>query len=419
MDKYIIDGGRPLYGKIKAMRSKNATLPILAAALLPDSGTTTLTGIPDLRDIDIMLQVLRELGATVEWDRQTKIVKINAANVNKDEAPYDLVRKMRASFLVLGALIARLHRARVSLPGGCSLGQRPVNLHLKGFAQLGVDITEEAGYVLAHGSVKGGTIYFDRPSHTGTENIMIGAALSSGVTRVVNAACDPEVVDLARFLNQMGADITGAGTTDMTIRGVDRLKPVNYQPMPDRLEVGTLLCMAAGTGGKLEVEDGVADDLEVALLKLREMGCEITAGVNSITVSSDGKLRATDFVTFPFPGFPTDLQPCFVALATRAQGISHLRETIFDDRFSHCMELIRLGAKVTISGDIATIEGVPSLTGTMVMASDIRAGAGLVTACLTATGQSEVRRIYHIERGYDSLEQKLKSVGAAIERVPE
>ena len=419
MDKYIIDGGRPLYGKVKAMRSKNATLPILAAALLADSGVTTLRDVPDLRDIDIMLQVLRELGAKVEWDRQTKTVKIEAAALDKDEAPYDLVRKMRASFLVLGALIGRLHRARVSLPGGCSLGQRPVNLHLKGFAQLGVEIAEEAGYVIAHGAVKGGTIYFDRPSHTGTENIMIGAALSSSVTRVVNAACDPEVVDLANFLNQMGADIAGAGTTDMTIRGVDRLKPVSYRPMADRLEVGTLLCMAAGTGGKLEVEDGVADDLEVALLKLREMGCEVTAGSKSITIASDGKLRATDFVTYPFPGFPTDLQPCFVALATRAQGISHLRETVFDDRFSHCMELIRLGARITITGDVATIEGVPSLTGTMVMASDIRAGAGLVAACLAASGRSEVRRIYHVERGYDNLELKLQAVGAAIEKVPE
>jgi UDP-N-acetylglucosamine 1-carboxyvinyltransferase len=220
-------------------------------------------------------------------------------------------------------------------------------------------------------------------------------------------------------LNQMGADISGAGTTEMTIHGVERLKPVSYRPMADRLEVGTLLCMAAGAGGKLEVEDGVSNDLEVALLKLKEMGCEVTSGSNSVTVQSDGKLRATDFVTFPFPGFPTDLQPCFVALATRAQGISHLRETVFDDRFSHCMELMRLGARITITGDVATIEGVPSLTGTTVMASDIRAGAGLVSACLSAAGCSEVRRIYHIERGYDDLDVKLRSVGAAIEKVPE
>jgi UDP-N-acetylglucosamine 1-carboxyvinyltransferase len=419
MDKFIIDGGRPLSGKVRAMRSKNSTLPILAAALLADSGTTTLTGIPDLRDIDIMLQVLRELGARVDWDRQTETVKIDASNVDKDEAPYDLVRKMRASFLVLGSLIARLHRARVSLPGGCSLGQRPVNLHLKGFSQLGVEIAEEAGYVLANGCVKGGTVYFDRPSHTGTENLMIGAAQSAGVTRIVNAACDPEVVDLANFLNKMGADISGAGTTDMTIRGVDKLKPVTYRPMADRLEVGTLLCMAAGTGGKLTVEDGVATDLEVVLLKLGEMGCEVSSDSHSITVNSDGNLRATDFVTFPFPGFPTDLQPCFVALATRSQGTSHLRETVFDDRFRHCMELLRLGAKITITGDVATIEGVPTLSGATVMASDIRAGAGLVAACLAASGRSEVRRIYHIERGYDSLEKKLQSVGAAIEKVPE
>lgn len=419
MDKYIIDGGRPLSGKVKAMRSKNSTLPILAGALLADSGVTTLKGVPDLRDIDIMLKVLECLGAEVHWDRPNKAVTINAAVLTNEEAPYDLVRKMRASFLVLGALIARLSRAKVSLPGGCSLGQRPVNLHLKGFAQLGVTITEEAGYVIASGCVTGGSAYFDRPSHTGTENIMIGAAKSVGVTRIINAACDPEVVDLANFLNSMGAEITGAGSSTIVIKGVDKLRAVTYQPMPDRLEVGTLLCMAAGAGGTLEVEDAAADDLEIVLLKLREMGCEISLKENSITISSTGKLWATDFQTYPYPGFPTDLQPCFVALTTVARGTSHLRETIFDDRFSHCMELIRLGAKITITGDVATIEGAPSLTGTLVMASDIRAGAGLVTACLAATGRSEVRRIYHIERGYDSLPEKLQSVGAAIMRVPE
>jgi UDP-N-acetylglucosamine 1-carboxyvinyltransferase len=419
MDKYIIDGGKPLSGKVKAMRSKNSTLPILAGALLADSGVTTLTGVPDLRDIDIMLQVLECLGAKTTWDKPSKTVTIDASSLANEEAPYDLVRKMRASFLVLGALIARLGRAKVSLPGGCSLGQRPVNLHLKGFAQLGVEISEDAGYVLARGAVTGGAAYFDRPSHTGTENIMIGAAMSSGTTRIINAACDPEVVDLANFLNKMGADISGAGSSSVVIRGVDRLRAVEYQPMPDRLEVGTLLCMAAVSGGTLEVEDGVAGDLEIVLLKLKEMGCEVSAAANSITIRSDGKLRATDFLTFPYPGFPTDLQPCFVALSAVAAGISHLRETVFDDRFSHCMELIRLGAKITITGDVATIAGVSSLTGTLVMASDIRAGAGLVTACLAASGRSEVRRIYHIERGYDSLPEKLQSVGAAIARVPE
>ncbi len=419
MDKYVIEGGRRLNGTLRAMRSKNSTLPIMAAALLPDSGASTLLSVPDLRDIDIMLQVLRELGAETTWDRKSGKVTIQARNFTSTEAPYDLVRKMRASFLVLGSLIAREGHARVSLPGGCSLGQRPVNLHLKGFAQLGVEISEESGYVIANGRVKGGEVYFDRPSHTGTENLMIGAALSSGVTRIINAACDPEVVDVANFLNAMGADVRGAGTTVVTIHGVDKLKPVSYEPMPDRLEVGTFLCIAAGTGGELTVTDGIARDLEVVLLKLREMGCEIASGERSITIRSDGKLRAADFVTFPFPGFPTDLQACFVALAAQAQGTSHMRETVFEDRFSHCMELARLGAKVTIIGDVATIEGVERLNGAGVMASDIRAGAGLVTACLAAEGTSEVRRIYHIERGYDALDAKLRAVGASITKVPD
>ncbi len=419
MDKYVIEGGKPLKGRIQTMRSKNATLPILAAALLPKSGTTTINHVPELRDIDIMLRVLRELGADVSWDRAAKSVKINAANLNKEEAPYDLVSKMRASFLVLGSLISRLGRARVSLPGGCSLGQRPVNLHLKGFAQLGVTISEESGYVIASGSVKGGEVYFDRPSHTGTENIMIGAAISKGVTRIINAACDPEVIDVANFLNKMGADIQGAGTTVITIQGVDSLQPTTYEPMADRLESGTFLCMAAGTGGELTVDDAIADDLELVLLKLREMGCELDVNGRAVTIRSDGRLRATDFVTFPYPGFPTDLQACFVALSAQAQGISHMRETVFDDRFSHCMELMRLGAKITIHGDVATIEGVQRLNGATVMASDIRAGAGLVTACLIAEGTSEVRRIYHIERGYDALDDRLRSVGAVIQKVPE
>lgn len=419
MDKYVIEGGRQLHGRLRAMRSKNATLPIMAAALLPDSGITSLLNVPDLRDIDIMLQVLKELGAGVAWDKPNHKITIGAQTLTSTEAPYDLVRKMRASFLVLGSLIARQGHARVSLPGGCSLGQRPVNLHLKGFAQLGVEISEEAGYVVANGRVKGGEVYFDRPSHTGTENIMIGAALSSGVTRIINAACDPEVVDVANFLNRLGADIRGAGSTIVTIHGVDKLKPITYEPMPDRLEVGTFLCMAAGTGGELTVEDGIAHDLEVVLLKLREMGCQVDTSANAITVRSDGKLQAADFVTFPFPGFPTDLQACFVALAAQAQGTSHMRETVFEDRFSHCMELARLGAKVTIIGDVATIEGVPRLNGAGVMASDIRAGAGLVTACLAAEGTSEVRRIYHIERGYDALDAKLRAVGASISKVPD
>lgn len=419
MDKYVIEGGRPLSGKLTAMRSKNSTLPILAGALLAGSGKTTIRDLPDLRDIDIMLKVVERLGAVVERDREAGIVTIGAGTLTGDEAPYDLVRQMRASFLVLGSLIGRQRRARVSLPGGCSLGQRPVDLHLKGFSRIGVQIEENAGYVVAKGAVKGGAIFFDRPTHTGTENIMLGAAISDGTTRIVNAACDPEVVDLAIFLNQMGADITGAGSSVVEIRGVKNLKAVDYTPMPDRLEVGTFLCMAAASGGSIEIEEAEPNHLEIVISKLREMGCEIEAGDRRISLSAPKSLKATDFYTYPYPGFPTDLQPCFVALACVAEGTSRIRETIFDDRFSHCMELIRLGARIVITGDVAAIDGVSSLSGTAVMASDIRNGAGLVTACIAANGRSEVRRIYHIERGYEYLPDKLESVGASIRKVPE
>ncbi len=419
MDKYVIEGGRQLNGEIGTMRSKNSTLPIMAAALLPESGTTTLLNVPNLRDIAVMLKVLEALGAKVDWDKSSGRVKIDASNLSGEEAPYDLVRQMRASFLVLGSLIARLKRARVSLPGGCSLGQRPVNLHLKGFAQLGVKISEEAGYVVATGAPTGGSIYFDRPSHTGTENIMIGAAVGTGTTKIINAACDPEVVDVAEFLNAMGADIRGAGSSTVVINAVDKLRAIEWDPMPDRLEVGTFLCMAAICGGKLKIRECRPDHLDVVLLKLREMGCVIETTSDSITLSSDGKLRAVDFQTFPYPGFPTDLQACFVALATVAEGTSHMRETVFEDRFGHCMELMRLGARIRINGDVATIDGVPRLNGATVMASDIRAGAGLVTACLAAEGTSEVRRIYHIERGYDALPDKLRKSGVSIEKLPD
>jgi UDP-N-acetylglucosamine 1-carboxyvinyltransferase len=419
MDKYVIEGGRPLNGSLSAMRSKNATLPILAGSLLVRTGKTTIQDVPELRDIGIMLKVLEHLGAVIERDRERRTVSIDASNLTGFEAPYDLVRQMRASFLVLGALIGRLQQARVSLPGGCSLGQRPVDLHLKGFNRLGIDIVEDSGYVVARGKMKGGTVYFDRPSHTGTENLMLGAAISSGSTRIINAACDPEVVDLGNFLNEMGGKISGAGSSTVEIEGVDELQGMTYRPMPDRLEVGTLLCMAAASGGSLEIRDCAPDDLEVVLAKLHEMGCEIEAGRESIKLSANNKLKATDFHTYPYPGFPTDLQACFVALACVSEGTSRIRETIFDDRFSHCMELLRLGARITITGDVATVDGVPALSGTTVMASDIRAGAGLVTACLAANGTSEVRRIYHIERGYEFLPEKLQSVGASIRKVSE
>jgi UDP-N-acetylglucosamine 1-carboxyvinyltransferase len=402
------------------MRSKNSSLPILAGTLLASTGQTKIIDLPLLRDINVMLQVLEHLGVKVtRSDSEPSAVVLDAATLSGSEAPYELVRQMRASFLALGALLGRAGEAKVSLPGGCSLGQRPVDLHLKGLAQLGVQIEEDSGYVLARGRVKGGTVHFDRPTHTGTENIMLAAAIGDAETRIVNAACDPEVVDLAEFLNGMGARISGAGSTCIDIKGVKSLQAIEYRPMPDRLEVGTFLCMAAASGGEITVEDACPADLEIVLAKLKTMGCKITTKANSVSLATGKRLQATDFLTNPYPGFPTDLQPCFVATSCVAAGTSHMRETIFDDRFSHCMELMRLGAKITISGDVARIEGVSELSGATLMASDIRAGAGLVTACLAANGSSEIRRIYHIERGYEDLPQKLRSLGADIRQLSE
>jgi UDP-N-acetylglucosamine 1-carboxyvinyltransferase len=419
MHKYVINGGKQLLGKLPAMRSKNATLPILAATLLTGSGSSRIIDLPDLRDIDVMLQVLERLGAKCNRDRATRTVEVDAANLTDYEAPYDLVRQMRASFLVLGALVGRLGKARVSLPGGCSLGQRPVDLHLKGLAQLGVDVSEGGGYVVASGRVKGGTVFFDRPTHTGTENMMLAAVVSNARTKIVNAACDPEVADLANFLNEMGAQVRGAGSATIEIDGVSELNSVEYRPMADRLEVGTYLCMAAASGGEIVIEDANPDDLEIVLNKLHAMGCRTGVDDAAISLAAPDRLKASDFLTYPYPGFPTDLQPCFVALASVAEGTSRVRETIFDDRFTHCMELMRLGANIMISGDLATVTGVPELTGATLMASDIRAGAGLVTACLAANGTSQIRRIYHIERGYENLPERLQSLGADIEKLNE
>jgi len=324
---------------------------------------------------------------------------------------------MRASFLVLGPLLGRLGEARVSLPGGCSLGARPVDYHINGFRNLGAEILEEAGYVIAKAKpLKGATIHFDRPSHTGTENIMFGATLAKGTTRIVNAACDPEVADVAEFLNAAGAKIHGAGTSTITIEGVKSLNPVKYKVSGDRLVAGTFMCAAAITGGSVEITGINPSHLTMVSRKLYEMGCNITEGKSSVKISAPKRLKPIKVVTFPFPGFPTDLQACIMALATVADGTSSIKETVFEDRFGHTMELRRLGADVTVTSDEAIVRGVEKLQGAAVMASDIRAGAGLVLACLAAQGQSEVLRVYHIDRGYYQLEEKLSSLGADIKR---
>lgn len=426
MDKFVIEGGRKLSGTIGIQGSKNAVLPILAASLLAEKGETHIKGVPDLADVKTMLKVLEKLGAKVKSYADDKSfgspsrrrVVINAEHLKSYEAPYDLVRKMRASFLVMGPLLARFRKAKVSLPGGCVLGPRPVNLHLSGFAKLGAKIKSEHGYVIASGStLSGNVIYFDRPSHTGTENILMTACLSSGETTIVNAACDPEVVDLARFLSLMGAKIKGAGSSTIYVQGVKKLKAVEYTPIPDRLDAATFMMATCITWGHVKLKDVIAEHVRIETLKLREMGAEIVENKNNITVKGPKKLKPVAVTTFPHPGFPTDMQASIMALTCIADGTSQIRETVFEERFTHVMELCRLGADIKISRDRATINGVSKLKGASVMASDIRGGAGLTLAGLAAGGSTEVLRVYHIDRGYDHLEERLAQLGASIRRV--
>jgi UDP-N-acetylglucosamine 1-carboxyvinyltransferase len=417
MDKFVIEGGKRLSGTVQIEASKNAVLPILAASLLVEKGETVINNVPNLADVGTMLKVLEHLGAKVTRYKVDKKVVINAKNLNSFEAPYDLVRKMRASFLVLGPLLTRFKQARVSLPGGCVLGPRPVNLHLSGFTRLGAKINEDRGYVVAScDQLSGNVICFDRPTHTGTENILMASCLASGRTTIVNAACDPEVVDLANFLNQVGAKIKGAGNSTIYIDGGKKLKAVEYTPIPDRLEAATFMMAASITKGYVELKNVNFDHLSMVSLKLREMGVEIEENRRRIKVKGPQRLKPISVTTYPHPGFPTDLQASIMALASVASGASQIRETVFEDRFTHVMELARLGADIKVSGDRTTINGVARLKGAQVMASDIRAGAGLTLAGLAADGTTEVLRVYHIDRGYDNFEEKLAKLGAKIKR---
>lgn len=418
MDKFIIKGGRRLSGKIRVDGSKNAALPIIAASILFKEGEIILENIPPLRDIYTIKKVLEHIGATVEYDPEAMKMRIDCSIINDNTAPYELMRQMRASFLVLGPLLGRLGEARVSLPGGCTLGARPVDYHIGGFRSFGAEISEESGYIIAKAKqLKGATIHFDRPSHTGTENIMFGAVLARGTTTIINAACDPEVVDVANFLNTAGARISGAGTSRITIEGVKRLRPVSHKVSGDRLVAGTYMCAAAITGGIVDITHINPLHLTMVSRKLHEMGCMIEERKADINIKGPKRLTPIRVVTFPFPGFPTDLQPGIMALAAVATGTSSIKETVFEDRFNHTMELRRLGADVAVTGNEALINGVKRLKGASVMASDIRAGAGLTLACMAAEGTSELLRVYHIDRGYNKLDEKLSSLGADIKRV--
>jgi len=418
MDKFVIKGGQKLKGSLKVEGSKNAALPIILGALLIDKGGTVVRNVPALRDIYTSIKVMEYLGAKVIYDAQSEVMTIDASGLNKDTAPYDLMRQMRASFLVLGPVLARMGKAKISLPGGCSIGARPVNFHITGFRSLGAKVTEKAGYVMAEGKpLMGGSVYFDRPSHTGTENILFGAVFAKNKTFIANAACDPEIVDVANFLNKAGAKIRGAGTPNVVIEPVKKLKAIDYTVSGDRLVAGTYMFAAAITGGSLKLSGFNPYDLTMVNHKLMEMGCTINIKKDGLDIAAPKRLSPVSITTFPYPGFPTDLQACAMATATLASGTSHIVETVFKDRYLHAMELGRLGADIVATSGEAIINGVRKLQGAEVMAPDIRAGAALVVGCLAALGKSEVLRIYHVDRGYNKLEEKLSSVGAEIKRV--
>lgn len=415
MDKIIIHGGRPLKGSVNIGGAKNAALPILASALLSD-GWSTFSNVPDLKDIESIISLLAHLGVEIEKDGQT--VRTNASCLRNHEAPYDLVRKMRASILVLGPLLARLKKARVSLPGGCSIGARPINIHLKGLAQLGADIKLKHGYVEASAEkLKGSDLFLDIPTVTGTENLMMAAVLAEGVTVIRNAAREPEIVALAQALSKMGADIHGAGTSVITVRGVSELTPAEISIIPDRIEAGTFLVAAALTGGDVRLCGCDPNHLNAVIHKLTLTGTKITQAKRELHVVGSGDIGSVDVKTLPYPGFPTDMQAQFMVLMSVANGLSVISETIFENRFIHVSELKRMGADITISGNTAMIKGVPKLSGAQVMATDLRASASLILAGLIARGTTEVNRVYHLDRGYERFEQKFTRLGADIRRM--
>jgi UDP-N-acetylglucosamine 1-carboxyvinyltransferase len=415
MDKIIVEGGRPLKGEVKISGAKNAALPILISSLLTD-GWNTYANVPNLKDIQSAKELLLNLGAKIETEADT--VRINAGGVINHEAPYDLVRKMRASILVLGPLVSRLKKARVSLPGGCAIGARPINLHLKGLARLGAGIELKHGYVEATANrLKGEDIYLDISTVTGTENLMMAAVLAEGTTVLNNAACEPEVVALADVLNKMGADIKGAGTSIISIKGVSTLHPVSVKIIPDRIEAGTFMVSAALTCGNITVLDCEPAHLEAVIDKLRLSGAEVIVKEQSVQVKGGSEISSVDVKTMPYPGFPTDMQAQFMVLMAVAGGSSMIAETIFENRFIHVSELKRMGADIKISGNTAIIAGVPSLYGAPVMATDLRASASLILAGLAAKGTTVISRVYHLDRGYENIEKKFSLLGADIRRV--
>jgi UDP-N-acetylglucosamine 1-carboxyvinyltransferase len=420
VDKIIIQGGRSLAGEVAVNGAKNAALPVLISALLT-AEPCTFRAIPHLADIRTTLKLLAGLGVNVEqknWLAGSDEISLRSDRINKFEASYDLVKTMRASFLVLGPLLARFGQARVSTPGGCAIGARPINLHLKGFEALGATIEQTHGYIEASADrLRGAKIYLDLPSVGATENLMMAATLAEGTTIIENAAKEPEINDLADALNKMGASVKGAGSGIIQIDGVDALHGTTHRIIPDRIEAGSFVIAAALTGGDVLVRGARADHLEAFLIKLKEAGVALTADDNGIRVRGNGKIKSVDVTTLPYPGFPTDLQAQMMVLMAVADGVSVVTETIFENRFMHAQELDRMGAQVKLEGNRAVVRGVRELSGAPVMASDLRASVALVLAGLVANGVTEVSRVYHLDRGYEQIEWKLSLLGGQIVRV--
>jgi len=414
--RITITGRRQLTGQVRAAGAKNAALPILASTLL-GGGDCQITNLPQVRDVATMNTLLSLIGASVKQDGNQ--VVINTDTVQSLEAPYDLVKTMRASVLVLGPLLARFGEAIVSLPGGCAIGPRPVNLHLDGFKKLGATIELAHGYIRAHTTgLKGQRIDLEMPTVTGTENLMMAACLAKGTTIINNAAMEPEIEDLANFLNKRGANIMGAATGRILIEGVSQLHGAEYTVMPDRIETGTYLIAGMVTGGDVEVHHCIPGHLDSLISKLRGCGAEVTETTDSIRVKAPKRIQALDVQTFPYPGFPTDLQAQMMAMMSVADGTSVITENVFEGRYLHVPELQRMGASITVDGSRAVVKGVPQLTGAQVMASDLRASAGLVLAALAAEGETQITRVYHLERGYERIEDKLQGLGAMVHREP-
>lgn len=414
MDKIVIKGGEPLYGDVQISGAKNAALPVLASALLTE-GENTFHNIPDLVDIKTIKKLLKSMGVQIDG---SETCRISAEKITSCDAPYDLVKTMRASVLVLGPLVARMGVARVSLPGGCAIGARPVNLHIKALQDMGAHVELNNGYIEAKAKrLKGADIYFDIPTVTGTENIMMAATLAQGTTVLNNAAREPEIVNLAEVLSGMGAKINGAGTDVITITGVTSLQPVEATIIPDRIEAGTFMIAAGMTRGEVNVMGCNPQHLEALINKLRDTGMKITPIAGGLKVSAGKKIHSVDVKTLPHPGFPTDLQAQMMAYMCIGNGLSVIAETVFENRFMHVSELIRMGADILIQGGSAVVRGVPALHGAQTMATDLRASASLILAALVAEGTTEISRVYHIDRGYQGIEKKFSALGANIKRM--